>query len=604
MYDEIIEQLKQNRLKLKNIDGNWEQNDYSINRDADAEFFSELSKIDLRKVKNKSQFFSLLNEFAVQTVDKTVQKVSHFSTVSDSNFVHDLRINELYLKDLMDNFINNLGSNIPLAFFYKTQIDYLSRDLKTTPWGEQYVNELFNNKKNVSYEQLSSSFEKIIESTSWSLYWNEEFQNSKDMIKYAISRDCNEINNVLSNIKEDKEFMLELLQINPNCYFGMSSTIKSDENIAKFIIRKDYRQFALFADNSLRNESFLRECNLGDEDIRMIMESINNDKQSTNLINEYQKINQNSSRFLFDTETYKCSSFLEGLSKCNSNEDIKKYVDSIVDSFPHDNTPKTIGTSKGIFSKVSYKNDGEYNGFIEPETKISNASLGYSYHIYDRDYLYSFAYGIKKLDMPNDTNLLPYIMKYLDSYFGYKKDNVAQQEDILYNFAVAHAEEFYKKNGISLDKSIDAVDQMQISGEFPLSALKGTHSAGCMERSALAQNIMKLCGYNSSIMYGECESRGQNEGHCWNSIYDKDGNILIIDFSNTVFSYKDGKFIGIEPYANSVSSADYLAQDGLIEMPDYHYENGKRVRDSKNRKYAIGKKIKMSNELTTENKSK
>lgn len=602
MYDEIIELLKQNRAKLKNIDGNWEQNDYSINRNVDAEFFSELSKIDLKKVKNKSQFFSLINEFAVQTVDRTVQKVSHFSAISDSDFGHDLRISELYLKDSMKNFINNLGNNIPLAIFYKTQIDYLSSDLKTTSWGEQYVNELFNN---VSYEQLSNSLEKRVDSASWSLYWNEEFQNNRDMIKYAISRDCNEINSVPSNIKEDKKFMLELLEINPNCYFGMSSTIKSDENVAKFIIRKDWRQFASFADNSLRNESFLRKCNLGDEDIKMIMESINNEKQSTNLINEYQKNNQNSSKLVFDTETYKCSSFLEGLSKCNSNEDIKKYVDSIVNSFPHDeNTPKIIGASENIFSKASYTNDGEYNGFIDPTIKISNATLGYSYHIYDRDYLYSFAYGVRSLNLPNDTNLLPYVMKYLDSYFGFKKDNVDRREDILYNFAVAHAEEFYKQNGIPIDKNLDAVDKMQISGEFPLSALKGTYSAECMERSALAQNIMKLCGYNSSIMYGECESRNQNEGHCWNSIYDKDGNILIIDYSNTVFSYKNGQFIGREPYANAISNANYLAQDGLLEMPDYHYENGKRVRDNKNRKYAIGKTMKMANELTAENKSK
>lgn len=602
MNDEIVKLLKQNREKLKTIDGTWEQNDYSINSEVDDEFYSQLGAIDLKSVKNKTQFFSLLNELATQTVDRTVKKVSYFSTISDSDFGHDLRINKLYLKDLMDNFINNLGKNIPLAKFYKTQIDYLSRDLKTTHWGEQYVNELFNN---IGYEQLSSSLEKMVNSTSWSLYWNEEFKNNRDMIKYAISRDCNEINNVPSNLKEDKQFMLELLEANPDCYFGMTPTMKPDEDVAKFIISKDWRQFVSFADDSLKNEEFLRKCNLADEDIRMLLESINNYRQNTPTMNNSQNTDQKFSKQVFDTETYKCNSFLEGLSKCNSNEDIINFVDSIINSFPHDeNTPEQIGASGSFFSKTSYTNNGEYNGFIDPSLKISNATVGFSYHIYDRDYLYSFAYGLRKLNLPNDTNLLPYVMKYLDSYFGFPKDNIDRRDDVLYNFAVAHAEEFYKKYNIPIDQDMGAVDQMQMTGDFPLSALKGTYSAQCVERSALAQNIMKLCGYNSSIMYGDCESRGITEGHCWNSVYDKDGNILIVDFSNTVYSYKDGQFFKREPYAYAVSSSDYLAQDGLLEMPDYHYENGKRVRDNKNRKYAIGKTMNMTDEMTTGHKLK
>ena len=102
-----------------------------------------------------------------------------------------------------------------MAKFYKTQIDYLASDLKTHPWGEQYVNELLSK---IGYEQISQSVEKMADSTSWSLYWNEDFKTNKDMIKYAISRDPNEINNVPDNIKEDKQFMMELLETNPSCY--------------------------------------------------------------------------------------------------------------------------------------------------------------------------------------------------------------------------------------------------------------------------------------------------------------------------------------------------------------------------------------------------
>lgn len=335
------------------------------------------------------------------------------------------------------------------------------------------------------------------------------------------------------------------------------------------------------------------------------LDTINNNNNIDNIQQSNSQIsNQNSSKQVFDTEVFKCNSFLERLNKCNSTEDIIKFVDSIVNSFPHDeNTPEQIGTSENLFSKTIYTNGGIFTGFIDPSIKISNATIGFSYHIYDRDYLYSFAYGLRKLNLPVDTNLLPFVMKYLDSYFGFPKDNIDRRDDVLYNFAVLHAEEFYKKYNIPIDDDMGAVDQMQMTGDFPLSALKGTFSAQCVERSALAQNIMKLCGYNSSIMYGDCESRGQNEGHCWNAIYDKDDNILIVDYSNTVYSFKDGQFVKKEPYSYAVSNVDYLAQDGILEMPDYHYENGKRVRDNKNRKYAVGKTMSMQDEMTTGDKA-
>lgn len=74
--------------------------------------------------------------------------------------------------------------------------------------GRRICKELFNR---VNYKQLSSIFEKVIDSIFWRLSWNEEFQNDKDKIQYAVSKDANEIYYVSSNIKEDKQFMLELL---------------------------------------------------------------------------------------------------------------------------------------------------------------------------------------------------------------------------------------------------------------------------------------------------------------------------------------------------------------------------------------------------------
>ena len=616
MSEEIIELLRQNREKLKIVDGTYEQNDYSINNAVDEEFYKLLSEIDLKNIKNKTQILSLIDELAFKTVNKTVKKVSNYDDVTDFAWGHDFRITELYLRDLIDNLLENVGKNIILAIFYKKQIDYLVQDFKTHQWGEEKANKLLDD---IRYKEIANSIEKMADQVLWSLYWNEDYKNDKEKIKYAIGKDAREINYVPNSIKEEKEFMLELLKINPECYYGMSSTIKSDRDIAKFIIYEDWRQFVSHADDSLRNEQFLRECNLEEDDIKLLLEAINSqkkkeadlkillesvdgEKQNTQTNNSQN--NNSESKIIFDSEAYKCVSFLEGLNKCNTKEEIDSYVDSIVDGFPYDeNTPNTIGTGM-LFSRTAYTNGGLYNGFIHPSIKILNATFGYSYHIYDRDYLYTFAYGIRKLNLPNDTNLLPYVMRMLDSYFGFPKDNVDRRDDVLYNFAVAHAEEFYKQRNIPINEQMGAIDQMQFSGDFPLSALRGTYSAQCMERSALAQNIMKLCGYNSAIMYGDCESRGHTEGHCWNAIYDKDGNVMIIDFSNTIFLYKNGEFYRRDPYAYAVSRDEYLAQDGVLEMPDYHYEDGKRLRDSKNRKYYIGKTMSKQKDISTESKSK
>ncbi len=311
----------------------------------------------------------------------------------------------------------------------------------------------------------------------------------------------------------------------------------------------------------------------------------------------------NEKKMRFDPEAYKCIPFLEGLNKCKTNEELVRYVDSIVDEFrSSENDPNTIGTGV-FFTGQAYVNNGEYKDFIKPQMKILNASLGYAYHIYDREYLYSFAYGIRRLNLPNDTNLLPYVMLFLDSYFGFPKDNVDRRDDILYDYALLHAEEFYKKHNIPIDEKMGAVDQMQLTGDFPLSALKGTNSAQCMERSALAQNIMKMCGYNSSIMYGDCESRGFTEGHSWNAIYDKDGNVMIIDYSNTIFVYKDGQFIRRNPFASEFTSEEFKSKEGILETRDYHFENGRKILENKNRTYAVGKRLTKNSDKSQEDKS-
>lgn len=589
---ELINRLKQNRRQLKKIDGAYEHNDYSINQDIENVFLAELGAVDLKTIKDKEQLFSLISELAQNTINQTVNKISNYSAITDFDFRHELRVSELYLSDLIQK-MNKSFSNILLLQYYKTQIDYLILDLKTHPWGEEYVKQLCSK---VNYDLISKSAEKVIDSASWSLYWNEEFQQNKDRIKYAILQDPNQINYV--PMKDDKKFMIELLDANPECFFGMSEDIKADKEVIIFIIKKDWRQFVEFANDSLKNEQFLRESGLNEDNIKFLLEQISKNKPKDSTVVQ-------NSKSSFDSKAYQCENFIEGLNKCNSRNQVIEYIDNIINKFPiEQNKPKIIGTPGNLMSKNTWSNGGRYNGFIDPSIKISNATLGYSYQIYDNDYLYDFAIGIRKMNLKSNSNILPYVMKFLDYYFGFPKDNKDRRDDVLYNFAVKHAEEFYIKHNIPINPEMGAVDQMQMNGNFPLSALKNAFAAQCIERSALAQNIMKVCGYDSFIMYGDCESKGNTEGHCWNSITDSNGNIMIIDYSNTVYSYRDGIFLEHIPYSAYVSEKEYLANDGIIEMPDYHYENGKKISDNQNRKYAVGKSLSIIDEKNSGNKLK
>ncbi len=138
-----------------------------------------------------------------------------------------------------------------------------------------------------------------------------------------------------------------------------------------------------------------------------------------------------------------------------------------------------------------------------------------------------------------------------------------------------------------------AIQYMQYNGEFPLSALKGKNVAQCVERSCLAQNILKMCGYESSINFGEAESRGKVEGHAWNIIRYDDG-YLLIDFSNTAHEIENGNVIGRKPFSFSVSIQDfeeYKSGEKDLIARDFHYEKGKKVFESRNRVYAVGRSI-------------
>ena len=293
--------------------------------------------------------------------------------------------------------------------------------------------------------------------------------------------------------------------------------------------------------------------------------------------------------------------FIEKINACTTDDEIKSVIDNIVNEINHQKTnTRSIGVTNSPIAQKTYLENGYYSDFINPNIKISNATLGYGYHIYDNEYLYEFAKGIKKLHLSDSKYLLNYIMPFLDYYFGFPKDTKDNRDNVLFEYAVKNAKEFYKSHSnIQLYQNMDPVDQMQLSGDFPISAFKGKYAAQCSERSVLAQNLLKVCGYESAVMFGESSSRNNTEGHAWNSVKLND-TFYLLDFSNTVYAYKDGKFAGHKPYFISMNPTDYskfIKGEKIAAGKDYHYVNGKIVYEKGIRQYAVGRSINKNNEF-------
>lgn len=135
----------------------------------------------------------------------------------------------------------------------------------------------------------------------------------------------------------------------------------------------------------------------------------------------------------FDGQRFNNNYFLSELNKCQTRNEVINLVDAIVEGFKREGpNPNIIGSTGNMFSKVAYSNGGVFYGFIDPTVKISNATVGFSYHIYDRDYLYSFALGIRKMNLSKNANLFQYVMRFLDLYFGFPKDSVDRRDDVYF----------------------------------------------------------------------------------------------------------------------------------------------------------------------------
>ena len=211
--------------------------------------------------------------------------------------------------------------------------------------------------------------------------------------------------------------------------------------------------------------------------------------------------------------------FITLINKCETDEDIKKVVDGIVDKLSSEK--KYNQEEIGLHLGGRAHNHGFCDSFVTPDIKIKWDNWESGYHIYDRDYLYDFAKIIKKQNINENINPLRLSLlvgRYLEYYFKRPSHNNDYRGKILEEYSRLHAEEFYKSHNIPLQGEFTPEQQMDICGDFPITVFKGTGCAKCCEWSLLAQNLLKMIGFDSICLFGYAMNDGKTESHVWNVI--------------------------------------------------------------------------------------
>ena len=222
-----------------------------------------------------------------------------------------------------------------------------------------------------------------------------------------------------------------------------------------------------------------------------------------------------------------------------------------------------------------------YKGFIPLDTRIKYSSFGVEdYSMKTTDFIYEFIHCIKKYNLINKGQIINYLEYFINSYFGLpggmSRENIFS--DIAWNTTTTDDEYF------------DALEKNEIG------MLKNKRAALCTERSAVAEQILSVLGFESFYCMG-CVDLGNNhqEPHCFNIIKRKN-DYALVDYSCPIVEYnEDNSIRAYYPFVATLSNDEFVdfLNNGMVKsFSNYRYKiiNGKttRVDENSDRSYIVG----------------
>lgn len=98
------------------------------------------------------------------------------------------------------------------------------------------------------------------------------------------------------------------------------------------------------------------------------------------------------------------------------------------------------------------------------------------------------------------------------------------------------------------------------SDPISIKELYGKNVAACTERASFAHNVLKILGYNATLVIGYLSINMQKEGHCYNLICLKSGINILLDTSSWVVIHKKDSL-----------DFDYLIYPVIARLSDSEY---------------------------------
>ncbi|MBQ9019435.1 MAG: hypothetical protein IJ097_03925 [Bacilli bacterium] len=243
------------------------------------------------------------------------------------------------------------------------------------------------------------------------------------------------------------------------------------------------------------------------------------------------------------------------------------------------------------------------NGYIPKNTKIiykvkiENNSLssndGCYYYLDDDSYILEFCKYIRNKKINDEFTLFQQILEFLNNYFGsfsnVDRDKMFQM--ILKNDRIYHAP----------------------IREHSIKKFKNSGNAMCSEYSVLAQNILSIFDFNTSVVIGQINDKGNIESHAFNLVFYKEKNseedvFELIDFANST-DLVDANYKKITdiPYIVDLDDFDdeflnnFINNEFKIIYHDYVYmligDSLLQLGFDKNREYFIGNMLTSNNEV-------
>ena len=267
--------------------------------------------------------------------------------------------------------------------------------------------------------------------------------------------------------------------------------------------------------------------------------------------------------------------FFEQIFLCKTDEEVDKLIASRIDELNNrEDKPGTLGFQNGFDTNVVF------SGFIPLDTRIRYSKFNVSsYSMKSTDFIYDFIHLLRKYNIKTKGAAARYLEAYINSYFGLYGPSNNQDRDYIFDTIAFNSTK-------TDDEYFEALENNKISD------LKGTRSAECTERSALAQQVLSVLGIQSYYCMGCVDRSQKQEGHCFN-IVKKQNGYMVIDYSLPAYMYdQEGKFIGYDAFTGNLSNEEFeefINNKVIKEFDEYKMikGKGKEVLDSK-RRYVVG----------------